>query len=151
MQTADDIMSRSLVWLPPDATVKDAAKAMVDANVGCVLVLAADRSLLGIISEGDFLGQRGGMPWSNRVAASVFGHYIDWTGLERAYDDAAKQPLLAVMTRDVATVSPQTPLEDVASLMLARGIKHVPVMDGAAVVGVVSRHDLLKVMVHPGR
>lgn len=147
MQTVGDIMSRALVWLPPEATVKEAARKMVDENEGCILVLGADRRLLGILSEGDFLGQRDGLPWSSRVAASVFGQYIDLVGLQQAYDSAAERPVREVMTRDVATVSIQTPLEDLASVMLARGVKHVPVVNGATVVGVASRHDLLKVMV----
>lgn len=143
-------MSRSLVWVSPEATVKDAARKMVDKNIGCVLVLGAGRRLRGILSEGDFLGQRGGLSMSSRAAASVFGHYIDVIGLQQAYDQAATRQVQEVMTRDVVTVGALTPLEEVASLMLASGIKHVPVMEGAEVVGVVSRHDLLKVMTGRG-
>lgn len=142
-------MSRSLVWVSPQATVKDAARIMVDKNIGCVLVLEG-RRLRGILSEGDFLGHRGGLSMSSRAAASVFGHYIDVVGLQQAYEQSATRQVQEVMTREVVTVSPLTPLEEVASLMLASGIKHVPVLEGADVVGVVSRHDLLKVMVGRG-
>lgn len=145
-ERASDIMSTDLVWVGAGTSVREAARMMVERGVGSVLVLDGGRRLLGIVSEGDFVGKKGGMPFSSRVAAYIFGDYIDLTGLKAAYDGVASLPVRDVMTTDVATVGPQATLEEVISLMLERDVKRVPVVDGGHVVGVIARHDLLKVM-----
>lgn len=147
MGRAADIMSTELVWLPPHATVKEAALLMLDRGVGCVLVLDANSHLMGILSEGDFVGQRTSLPFSSRATASIFGQVVDLVGLQEAYREAAVRPVTDFMSEDIATVRPETELEDVVSLMLQRGIKHVAVVDGTLALGVVSRHDLLKALV----
>ena len=119
---------------------------MLDRGVGCVLILDANSHLMGIISEGDFVGQRTGLPFSSRATAAIFGQVMDLVGLQEAYQEAAVRPVTDFMSEDLATVRPETELEDVISLMLQRNVKHVAVVDGTLAVGVVSRHDLLKVM-----
>lgn len=119
---------------------------MVARKVGSVVVLDSQRRLLGIVTEGDFVGKKGGRPFSSRVVPYVFGDYIDLTSLQATYERVASQPVSHVMTTDVATVGPDAALEDVVALMLQRDVKRIPVVESGRVVGVVARHDLLQVM-----
>lgn len=145
-ERASDIMSTDLVWVRADTPVREAARKMVDRGVGSVLVLDQERRLLGIVSEGDFVGKKGGIPFSSHVTAYIFGDYIDLTGLKAAYDRAASLPVRDVMTTDVATADPGMTVEDVVSLMLQRDVKRIPVVDAGRVVGIIARHDLLQLM-----
>jgi CBS domain-containing protein len=113
-----EVMSTDLVSVPPTATVAEAATMMSTHQVGAALVLDADR-LLGIFTERDILRALG----SDFDAA---GHHVaDW------------------MTRDPVTASPGDDAADALATMLDRGFRHVPIVDGEAVAGIVSMRDVM--------
>ena len=113
-----DVMTVRLVDVAPDATVQEAVGRMTDADVGCVVVCREGR-LAGIFTERDVL----------RLAAQ--GARFD----ELRVVDA--------MTREVVTVSPDDDLVAAARLMGARRIRHLPVVQGEHVLGVVGIRDVL--------
>lgn len=112
------VMSSKLVSIEPDATVTEAVARMVDAEVGSVVVTDAGR-LAGIFTERDVL---------RLVADGV---------------DFAATAVGAVMTHAVVAVAPDDDPVDVARLMAARRIRHVPVVVGEHVLGVVGIRELL--------
>jgi CBS domain-containing protein len=101
----------------PDSPVAEAAAAMVREKVGSALVMQGP-FLAGIITERDVL----------KAAASG----ADLTSI----------PVTAWMTKDPQAASPDTPAEDAAQIMLLNGFRHLPVMQGRQVCGVVSLRDL---------
>jgi len=113
-----DVMRSRLVAVAPDATGRAAIRRMAEADVGSVVVCDASR-LVGIFTERDVL----------RLA----GEGVDL--------DATR--VADVMTRDVATVTPDTELLAAARLMGERRIRHLPVVEGENVLGVVGIRDIL--------
>ncbi len=103
-----------------DATVFDAITKMVQANVGSLLV-ADEGEIIGIVTERDYL---------RRV--TLEGR----TEKETAVRDIMSSPLYVV--------TPDTPVDECMALMTDRRIRHVPVVEGGKVVGVVSIGDLVK-------
>jgi CBS domain-containing protein len=103
-----------------EATVFDAVKAMVDANVGALLVTEGDE-IVGIFTERDYL---------RRVAVAA-----------RA---AEETPVREVMSSPVIVVTPEKTVEECMALMTDRRIRHAPVVDGGALVGMLSIGDLVK-------
>jgi CBS domain-containing protein len=114
----DLVSGQVLTILPPAATVEAAAKAMASRNIGAVII-ADEGHLLGIFTERDLV---------RRVVA-----------LGR---DARSTPLELVMTSDLATVSPDDEPERALDLMRRTGCRHLPVLDGERIVGVLSIRDL---------
>jgi len=110
-------MQTLVVAVAPGEPVAEAAAAMVRHRTGSSLVMEG-RYLAGILTERDVL----------RAAASG--------------DDLTRSPVSAWMTKDPEQASPDTPVEDAVQLMLLRGFRHLPVAEGAAVLGVVSLRDL---------
>ncbi len=108
----------------PLATVIDAVNLMNDHHVGSVLVLEGGYPV-GIFSERDVLV---------RVVA--------------AHRDPRQTLVRDVMTTRLHTASPDDTLLDVMSLMTERRCRHVPVMDGEVMVGLVSIGDLTKATQH---
>lgn len=102
---------------PPTATVADACAAMHARRVGAVLVVDEDRRLLGIFTGRDAV----------RLLAE---------GL-----DAKATRLDAVMTRQPVTLGPRATAIDALQLLNDGGFRHVPVVDGGRVRGIVSRYD----------
>jgi CBS domain-containing protein len=106
-----------------DETVFEAVKAMVDANVGAILVTGANPDRIeGIFTERDYL---------RRIA--VEGR----TSRETLVRD--------VMTSPVIVVGPETTVEEAMALMTDRRIRHAPVIDGDRLVGMLSIGDLVRV------
>ena len=114
-------MRSRLVAVAPDATGRGAIRRMAEADVGSVVVCDGSR-LVGIFTERDVL----------RLA----GEGVDL--------DATR--VADVMTRDVATVTPDTELLAAARLMGERRIRHLPVVEGENVLGVVGIRDILGVL-----
>jgi CBS domain-containing protein len=115
--TIGDLMHTQVVSISHDDTVATAAKAMVQSKAGSALVLQG-RLLSGILTERDVL----------RAAA---------TGV-----DLTSAPVSAWMTKDPEAASPDTTVEDAAQLMLLHGFRHLPVVAGREIRGVVSLRDL---------
>ena len=118
MPTVGDLMSRELVRVEPDATLEDAAMRMFERRVGSALVLDGSR-LVGIVTERDVL----------RVVA------------ERRL---AGTTVSDCMTHHPETVGSDDTIEQAAMLMLHGGFRHLPVVEGEDVVGIVSMRDLVR-------
>jgi CBS domain-containing protein len=112
-----DLMNTSVVTATPDTTVAEAAAGMVRARVGSVVVLQGS-FLAGILTERDVL--RAAASGENLTRSKV----SDW------------------MSADPQAVGPDMPAEEAAQIMLLNGFRHLPVVDGRAVCGVVSIRDL---------
>jgi CBS domain-containing protein len=103
-----------------DASVFDAVKLMVEANVGSLLVTENDE-ITGIVTERDYL---------RRVT------------LEGRSDKEIA--VREIMSSPLVVVTPQTTIDECMAIMTDRRIRHVPVVDGGEVVGVVSIGDVVK-------
>ena len=113
---------RDVISIGGDATVFDAVKTMVDANVGALLVTGGhSNEITGIFTERDYL---------RRVAV--------------AGRDEQHTQVRDVMSSPVIVVTPQTSVEEAMALMTDRRIRHAPVVDGRELVGMISIGDLVK-------
>jgi CBS domain-containing protein len=112
-------MTRNLLSVEPDLTLAEAARKMVSRGVGAVVVLEGER-LAGILTERDLL---------NAVAAGFKedAKVSDW------------------MTRHPETVESDESTDHAAALMIHGGFRHLPVVDGGDVVGILSIRDLMRV------
>src|SRR3712207_6187102 len=115
-------MSRDLLTVEASASVVEVAKQMVERNVGAVLVME-DGRLAGIMTERDLM----------RAVAR---------GLH------AEATVADCMTRDPETIGPDDTTEHAAVLMLHGGFRHLPVVEGDDVVGMLSIRDLFHVVLH---
>jgi CBS domain-containing protein len=115
--TLRDLMTTRLVAVSPDESVADAAEAMVRQRTGSALIMQST-FLAGILTERDVL----------RAAASG--------------SDLTASPVSAWMTKDPEQASLDTTVEDAIQIMLLHGSRHLPVVEGREVRGVVSLRDL---------
>ena len=121
MPTAQDILARkgSLIYsIEPTATVLEATNRMNHHKIGALIVMN-DGRMVGIFTERDVL---------RRVVGSRL--------------DPANVPIFEVMTADLITCTPDTDMEELAELMRARRIRHIPVIDDGTLLGLVSIGDV---------
>jgi CBS domain-containing protein len=120
MPVARDHMSRDLLSVSPGDSLTEVAQRMVARDVGAVLVMDGSE-LAGILTERDVL---------RAVAAGIEEKTVvsDW------------------MTRDPDTMAPDDTTQQAAVLMIHGGFRHLPLMEGGDVVGMLSIRDLMRVV-----
>jgi CBS-domain-containing membrane protein len=141
---AVDVMTTNVITVGPDACVQDVAHILLTARISGVPVVGPNGELLGIVSEGDLM---------RRVEAGT-GRARPWwlalfTGKEVLAAEFIREhsrKVADVMTRDVITAAPDTPLSKIANLLEKNAIKRVPIVERGKVVGIVSRANLLQAL-----
>jgi len=127
---ARDVMSEGVMSLAADATVLEAAQLLVNCLVSAMPVVDPGGRMIGIVSEADLL----------RCSAEADDAADGFAG-------AGSRKVVDVMTRDVITAGEDTPVAALAKLMTERRIKRLPILRDSAVVGIVSRIDLLRAQI----
>jgi len=118
-----DRKGRSVFSVDPEDPVLEAIRLMAERHVGALLVMKAG-VLQGIISERDY-------------ARKVILHGRS----------SAETPVWQIMSSPVLTVSPAQTVQDCMQLMTERRVRHLPVVEGGQVVGMVSIGDLVKTVI----
>ena len=137
-----DVMVAPVITVEPSATVEQVAKLFLEKQISAVPVLDGKGKLVGIVSEGDLL---------HRVEAGTERRRSWWLQalihddtLAAEYVKSHSRKVSDVMTRDVITASPHTPLHEIAALMERNAIRRLPILENGQLVGIVSRANLLQ-------
>ncbi|MFD2184103.1 CBS domain-containing protein [Rhodoplanes azumiensis] len=138
---ASDIMTTTLVTVTPDTSVPDVAAILLENRISGVPVVDPAGRPVGIVSEGDLV----------RRAEAGTGHERSWwlkllMGREVLASQFVKEHarrVADVMTRELVTATPDTPVAEIASLLERHRIKRVPIVKDGKLVGIVSRANLL--------
>jgi CBS domain-containing protein len=146
---AEDVMTREVISIDPDATVLQAARLMLQHHISGLPVVDKNGSLVGVLSEGDFLRRRETKTERRR---SRWLEFLMGPGrIAAEYSHSHGSKVSEVMTTDVQTVDVSTQLEDIVDLMERRRIKRVPVLCGGLMVGIITRSNLMHAMVSLAR
>ncbi|MEV6345190.1 CBS domain-containing protein [Actinoplanes sp. NPDC051851] len=131
-----DIMSSPVFTVAPGAPVAAAAETVTEHGITALPVVDEAGRLIGMVSEGDLL--------RHRVPEDPTAHI-----LPRAYPEIAKRPesIAEVMTGSPLTTWPGADVADVAEAMLRHDVRSLPVIEEGAVVGIVSRRDILRAVI----
>ncbi len=105
----------------PESIVSSLLAKLADFGIGAVVVIGVDSTIVGIVSERDVAR-----------ALNASGAVI------------LDAPVSQIMTDVIAVCSPDTPIEDVMVTMTEKRVRHLPVMDGESMVGIVSIGDIVK-------
>ena len=121
-----DAMSKSVVQVGPDHTLQQAAHLMADRRVGSAVVFDPDGEGLGILTERDILRAIGG-------------------GLDPDTERPAEH-----ITWDVVYAGPDWTIDEAAAAMMRGGFRHLVVLDGDELLGVISVRDIVRCYVDRG-
>ena len=140
---ASEVMTRDVIAVGPDTPVREVAKLMVDQRISGVPVMDHGE-LVGILSEND-LARRIELG-TDKTRSSWLQFFTSEDTLLAEYVHARGQVAGDVMTTKVVTVTPDTPIKEIAEILETRHIKRVPVIDGGKVVGIISRANLIQAL-----
>ncbi|MEE8157338.1 MAG: CBS domain-containing protein [Gammaproteobacteria bacterium] len=110
-----------IISVTPQTKIFDTARLLTEKRIGSVLVLNPDESIAGVVSERDIV-----------------------IGLSRQGTSVLKQPVSKIMTRKVVVCEPDYNMVLVMACMTDRRVRHLPVMEGDKVIGIISIGDVVK-------
>ncbi|WP_342361645.1 CBS domain-containing protein [Terrarubrum flagellatum] len=119
--TVAKIMSKSVVTIEPNRLIADVAALLSERRIGAALVTSVEGKVAGIISERDVV-----------------------RAIAREGAAALDKPVASCMTRNVVTCNPGTLITQVMAMMTEGKFRHVPVIEGDRLVGIVSIGDVVK-------
>ena len=119
---------RQVVTIGPDETVLEAIQKLVSHNIGALPVCDSKGMLQGIVSERDLL--------------KTCAQHSRSIGNIKVKD---------VMTKDVLICTPEEDIHNVTGTLLKKGIRHVPVLDGYQVIGIISMRDIVDIQLEDSK
>ena len=123
MRIADVLRSKgsAVATITESTTVTGLLAELATHNIGAMVVVGSDGGIVGMVSERD-------------VVRMLHEHGAD----------LLRRPVSDIMTGLVVTCSPNAPIDDLSALMTNNRVRHVPVLDGARLAGIVSIGDIVK-------
>jgi CBS-domain-containing membrane protein len=145
---ARDVMTLAVYTVKPTTSVKDVARLFVERRISAAPVVDDQRKIVGIVSEGDLV---------HRSEISTQRRHPWWLvlmagdeGLAADYIKAHAKQVADIMTRNVITAEPDTPLQEIAEILEKYTIKRLPIVRDGRLVGIVSRANLVQAIATSG-
>lgn len=143
---AKDIMTRDVITVSPQAHLEEVIKVLADKKISGLPVVSQENQVVGVVSEGDLLvkSKKLHFPTYLQFLAGVF--YLEsLTKFEEEIKKAIGIRVEDVMSKEVIAASPDTPVGELATLMVERGINRIPIVNSKMeLIGIVTRADIIK-------
>jgi CBS domain-containing protein len=142
---AKDVMTQPVISVAASASILEAIRLMLQHKISGLPVVDSAGNLVGMVTEGDFL--RRVETGTHRRRPRWIEVFIGPGQLADEYVHASGRKVDEVMTSEINTAEEDTPLEEVVGLMEHYGVKRVPVLRGRALIGIVTRANLMRALV----
>jgi len=141
---AEDVMVSTVITVGVNASIGEVAAILLNNHISAAPVVDEKGELVGIVSEGDLMrrpeiGTTKRHSWWLELISNKWGSATE-------YIKSHSRKVADVMTRDLITAKPDTPLGDIAGLLERNQIKRVPIVEGGKLVGIVSRANILQAL-----
>lgn len=148
MLRAREIMTKTVITVAPETRITEAARMMLEKGINGLPVVDQQGRLRGIICQSDLIAQQEKVPLPSFF--TLLDSFIPLSPprhLEREVQKIAAVTVERAMTADPLTVSPQTTLEEVATLMVTKNVHTLPVVDDQGrLVGIIGKEDVLRTL-----
>lgn len=142
MTTVREVMSSPVVTVRLTTPLKDVARLLVDNKVSGLPVVDVDGTVLGVVSEADFLiKEQGQDSVRHRPLARLIG---DSRASRLQLDKVRATTAADAMTGPAITIESNRPITEAARVMTQRKVNRLPVVDGERLVGIITRADLVR-------
>jgi len=148
MLTAGDVMTREVITVRRETTIRDLAEIFARHRISSAPVVDDSGAMIGIVTETDLVEQDKSLHIPTVISLFDWVIYLESDKkFEKELKKMTGQTVGDIYTEDVVQVSPATPVSDVANLISSRKVNSIPVVDGNRLVGIVARIDLIRTMI----
>lgn len=136
---AKDIMTKNVITVKENTPVEEVMHLLLDNKISGVPVVDKEDNLVGIVSEADLI-------YKEKSLLPISSYHENQKKFMLAYRKSLAKTAGEIMTKCVITVTEDQTVEEIATVMLERWIKRVPVVRDKKVVGIISRADIMKTL-----
>lgn len=139
-----DVMTTELVTVKKELGIRDLAQLFVDKDISGAPVLGDDGAYQGVVLEESLIYQDKKIHMPTFLSLSVSFLPLGIKELDKEIEQIAASTAGEIMDTEPYSLAPDTKLEDVATLMVEKGLHYFPVLDDGDLVGVVTKKDIVK-------
>ena len=148
MLTAADVMTRDVITVKKETTIRDLAELFARHRISSAPVVDDSGAMIGIVTETDLVEQDKSLHIPTVISLFDWVIYLESDKkFEKELKKMTGQTVGDIFTREVVQVSSATPVSDLADLISSRKVNSIPVVDGTRLVGMVARIDLIRTMI----
>jgi CBS domain-containing protein len=148
MIRAKDIMTPNVITVQEYTPISEVAQILSENRISGVPVLNPNKEMVGIVCESDIIDQT--KKFHLPTVVNLMGYIVFLESGKRFEKELKKMiGLLArdIMSSPVKTVTPETSIEEIATLMAENHTHSIPVLDGRSLVGIVGKKDIVRSLV----
>ena len=148
MIRASDIMETNIICINPETEITRAVEVLLNNHINGVPVVDEQDELVGILCQSDLIFQQKELPIP--PIFTILDGIIPLTSSKKLDDEFQKISASQVkdaMVKEVTSVSPDTPVSEIASLMVEKHFHTIPVVRDRKLVGIIGKEDILKTMI----
>lgn len=148
MTKAKDVMTKEVVTVRRETTVRELAALFAERRFSSVPVVDDAGDLIGIVSESDLVEQDKNLHIPTVVSIFDWVIYLESDKrFEKELQKMTAQTVGEIFSQQVFSVTVETPVSDVADIMSTHKVHVVPVVEGRRLVGIIARIDLIRTMI----
>jgi CBS-domain-containing membrane protein len=146
MLKAKDIMTKDVITIRDEATVEELARLLMEHRISGVPVVDEKNQIEGIVTENDLIrkNKRLHIP----TVIRLFDAYlmVGSKNMEKEIENMAATTVDEICTRQVVSITEETSLDEIATIMAEQHVHLLPVLSEGAVVGIVGKADVVRSM-----
>ena len=146
MLKAKDIMTVDVITVKPETTVEELARLLIEHKISCVPVVDDKDHIVGVVTENDLIKKNARLHIPTIIR--LFDAYF-LLNSGKVEDDIKKMVAVTVgeiCNKDIVSLTEETPLDEIATIMSEKNIHLLPVLRDGMVVGIVGKADIVKSM-----
>ncbi len=148
MMKASDIMETNIICINPDTEITRAVEVLLNNHINGAPVVDDQDELVGILCQSDLIFQQKELPIP--PIFTILDGIIPLSSSKKVEEDFQKMSATYVedaMVTEVTTVTPDTSLSEIASLMVEKHFHTIPVIENKKLVGIIGKEDILKTLI----
>ncbi|MDQ1270173.1 MAG: hypothetical protein QG618_1483 [Thermodesulfobacteriota bacterium] len=150
MKTAQDIMEKEVISITPETDIARAVEILLNNHINGVPVVDENGMLKGILCQSDLIFQQ------KTISLPPILTFLDSIiplssskKLEQQIKKMAASTVAQAMVKDPVTVTPETPVSEIAALMVEKHFHTIPVVQEGKMLGIVGKEDVLRTLIKP--
>ena len=145
MLTAQDIMTSTVITVAEDANVRELAALFLSNNISGAPVVNGQGTVVGVVTESDLIFQNKKVHLPTAVAILDAFLFLESPGkTEKELKKIAASRVGDICSRELISVTPETGLDELATLMAEKMVHTLPVMQGDTLVGIIGKSDIIR-------
>jgi CBS domain-containing protein len=147
MKTVAEIMTKDVLTVHKETTIRELAELFVTRRIGSLPVVDDTDTLIGIVTESDLVEQGKNVHLPTVISLFDWVIYLESEKtLEKELKKMGGRTVEDIYQPDVVSISPTAQLSEAADLMSTRHVSAVPVVDNGKLIGIVARIDIIRTL-----